>query len=125
MICRCAAVAHSPLRSRAFLWLCSSLSLFQSIEACARLNFALEALAPQFPHVRFCRLRSREAMAHYKDAGLPTLLVYKGGKMVTSAVRCTDVLPKHFSDLDVARLLQAYAFNAHPAHCEAAPLLHD
>lgn len=51
-------------------------------------------------------------MAHYKNAGLPTLIVYKGGKMVTSAVRCTDVLPKHFSDLDVARLLQAYEQHA-------------
>lgn len=67
-------------------------------------------------------------MAHFKDAGLPTLLVYKGGKMVTSAVRCTDVLPKHFSDLDVARLLQAYADPTHMpthAHCEAAPLAPD
>ncbi len=27
--------------------------------------------------------------------------------MVTNAVRCTDPLPKHFSDLDVAKLLQA------------------
>ena len=82
-------------------------SLSQSLESCARLNFSLEALAPQFPHVRFCRLRSNEAMKGYSNTGLPTLLVYRGGKLVTSAIRCTDALPKHFSDVDVARLLQA------------------
>lgn len=89
------------------LRLCLRCCFPQSLESCARLNFSFEALAPQFPHVRFCRLRSTEAIKGYSNAGLPTLLVYKGGKLVTSAVRCTEVLPKHFSDVDVARLLQA------------------
>lgn len=82
--------------------------LYQNnLEACVRLNLIFEALAPQFPHVRFCRLRSNEAMAGFKAAGLPALLVYKGGKMVTQALRVTDALPKAFGDLDVAKLLQA------------------
>jgi len=78
-----------------------------NIEACTRLNLCLESLAPQFPHVRFCRLRAREAMGGFHEAGLPALLVYKGGHQVTFSLRCTDPLPRSFSDLDVARLLQA------------------
>ena len=46
-------------------------------------------------------------MAGFREAGLPALLVYKGGQMVTSALRCTAALPKAFTDIDVARLLQA------------------
>jgi len=78
-----------------------------SIDACLRLHLSFEALAPQFPHVRFVRLRSTEAMPGFKSAGLPTFLIYKAGELVTSAVRVTDVLPKNFTDVDVAKLLQA------------------
>lgn len=82
--------------------------LYQNnLEACVRLNLIFESLAPQFPHVKFVRLRSNEAMAGFKAAGLPALLVYKGGQMVTQALRVTDALPKVFGDLDVAKLLQA------------------
>jgi hypothetical protein len=38
-------------------------------------------------------------------------MVYRGGKLVTSAVRVTDGLPKVFTDVDVAKLLQAYVID--------------
>ncbi len=47
-----------------------------------------------------------DAIPGYKDVGLPTLLVYKAGEMVTNALRVTDALPPRFSDLDVAKMLQ-------------------
>lgn len=82
--------------------------LYQNnLESCVRLNLSFEALAPQFPHVRFCRIRSTEAMPGFKNAGLPALLIYRGGQMVTQALRVTDAIPKVFTDIDVAKLLQA------------------
>jgi len=54
--------------------------LYQNnIEACVKVNLAMEALAPQFPHVHFVRIRSDEAIKKYNIAGLPTILVYRNG----------------------------------------------
>lgn len=51
-------------------------------------------------------MRATDMSKTYSEAGLPTLLVYKGGQLITSAVRATDALPKQFNDLHVAKLLQ-------------------
>jgi len=72
------------------------------VEACARLHIALEELAPQLPHVRLLRIRASEAFpskertsgglpvhreaGSYSKAGLPTLLVFRDGKMVHSVI---------------------------------------
>lgn len=72
------------------------------VPACVKLNLCLEALAPRFPHVRFCRIRSTEAVKGYSRAGLPTIIVYKGGEMVHSFVRVTDMMGP-ITDLSVAQ----------------------
>jgi len=45
-------------------------------------------------------------MQSYCEAGLPTLLVYKGGDLITSAVRVTDVLSSEITEREVANLLK-------------------
>ena len=78
-----------------------------SVELCARLHFALDALAASFEHVLFVRVRAEDVMAGFAEAGLPAFMLYKDGKCVANALRLGDVLPPHFSDADVARLLQS------------------
>jgi hypothetical protein len=72
------------------------------IPACTKLNLCLEAMAPRFPHVRFCRVRSTEAIKGYSRAGLPAIIVYKAGNMVHSFVRVTDSIGP-INDLSVAQ----------------------
>lgn len=52
-------------------------------------------------------------MPGFKAAGLPALLVYRGGQMLTQALRVTEVMPKRFGDIDVAKLLQASGETRH------------
>jgi thiol-disulfide isomerase/thioredoxin len=76
------------------------------LEPCVRINLAMEELASQFPHVRFVRLRSTDFLASYPLAGLPTFLIYKGGKEV--ATYLGDVVLREISpvtDANVARFL--------------------
>jgi len=83
--------------------------LYQNhIEACARTNVAIEQLAPQFPYVHFVRIRSTEAMPNYSDLGLPTLLIYKGTKLVESLIRITDAIGKNIDATSVGRLLHSH-----------------
>lgn len=78
-----------------------------AVELCARLHFSLDALAASFEHVLFVRVRAGDVMAGFADAGLPAFMLYRGGKCVANALRLGDVLPPHFTDADVARLLQS------------------
>jgi predicted RNA-binding protein with RPS1 domain len=75
------------------------------IPACARLNVCFEELAPQFDHVLFVRIKSTEAIKDYNEIGLPTLIVYRGGKMVHNFVRVTDQFSKEFKPKEVAQFL--------------------
>ena len=79
-----------------------------SIDACIRLHLVLEELCALYDFVRFVRIHVNDCFPRgYNKAGLPTLLVYKGGELLHSAVRITDGLPRDFTDSDVIRLLQA------------------
>ena len=71
------------------------------------MHLSLQALAPAFPHVLFARIRASDVMAGYADAGLPALMVYRGGHCVANALRIGDALPRAFSDADLVRLLQS------------------
>jgi hypothetical protein len=57
------------------------------IEECTRLNLVLENVAAQFTHVHFLRVRATDAIDSYDDLNLPTLVVYRGGKLVHSFPR--------------------------------------
>ena len=78
-----------------------------SVELCARLHFSLDALAASFDHVLFVRVRADDVMAGFAESGLPAFMLYRGGKCVANALRLGDVLPAHFTDADVAQLLQS------------------
>jgi len=74
------------------------------VKACTKLNLCFENLCKSFPHVRFCRVRSTEAIPGYKRVGLPSLIIYKGGDMVKSFVRVTSSIGP-ITDLSVAQFL--------------------
>jgi hypothetical protein len=60
-----------------------------------------------FSHVLFVRVVASDVMVSFPDVGLPVLMIYRGGRCLTDAIRCTEALPHHFTDVDVARLLQS------------------
>ena len=88
------------------VWLVAHL-YSNDVELCARLHFTLDTLAASFEHVLFVRVRAEDVMAGFAEAGLPALMLYRGGLCVATALRLGDILPQHFSDADVARLLQS------------------
>jgi len=75
------------------------------VASCTKLNLCFESLAPRFPHVRFCRIRATEAVEGYSRAGLPTIILYKGGKMVASFVKVTSQIAGEINDLNVSQFL--------------------
>ena len=79
----------------------------QSVELCARLHLSLTHLASVFVHVRFARIRCADVLPAYPVAGLPALLIYRGGLCVADAIRLSSALPPHFTDAELARMLQA------------------
>jgi hypothetical protein len=80
--------------------------LFQNhIAACTALNLCFESLAPQFTRVRFIRIRSDEAINNYSDAGLPTLLIYRGGELVSQHLRILNEIGSSVTDMTVATWL--------------------
>lgn len=100
--------------------------LYQNtVPRCIQLNLALESLCRTYRHVCFARIRSTDCIPGYSDAGLPTLTVYRQGKMLTSAVRCTDVLSADVTDQEVAKLLQAKGFLAVPTGVDLFKSVHD
>lgn len=72
---------------------------------CLALHLTFEHIAPQFPHVQFIRVRADEAMKGYKDAGLPTLLIYTGSQLTESLIGLAPVLGLQPSDMKVVQYL--------------------
>jgi len=83
--------------------------LYQNnIEACVKVNLAMETLAPQFPHVHFVRIRSDEAIKKYNVAGLPTILVYRNGVLKNSFIRIIDELGINIDATKLAKFLASH-----------------
>ena len=100
------------------------------VPTCTALNLVMESLAPQFPHIRFCRIRASDAMKGFDIAGCPTLMVYRGGKPVKTFIRLQDTLQGEITDLKLARFLSGKKEeSAHPpspncrasVHCFRSP----
>lgn len=77
------------------------------VDACIWLHLCFENLAPQFPYVMFCRMRSKVMSNQYHKNGLPTLLIHKGGKLTHSLICCTQALGQFPDDIKVAQFLDA------------------
>jgi len=74
---------------------------------CARLHAAFEDIAAQFPHVRFVRIRAREAIKNYAIEGVPTLLIYRGGKMIKDFVRVQQFFSEMIATAELVEFLKA------------------
>lgn len=79
----------------------------QKLPACAKMNVALNELATEYTHVRFCKMLSCVAglSMTFKSNGVPALLVYKAGNMIGNFVRVTDDLSDEFNSSDVESFL--------------------
>ena len=83
------------------------------IPACADVNHHLDALARSSSScngglggkVRFLRLRATEAKSDLDLVGLPSLLAYRGGRLVQNWTPVTQHLPPGFTAEDVQTLL--------------------
>lgn len=84
-------------------------------KTCISLHLTFEAMAQQYQHVAFVRIRSSAAMQGAYDAkGLPTLLLYKGSKMTASLIAAATVLGEQPSDAAVATFLEKQGVLAMP-----------
>ena len=79
------------------------------VEECVRVNFALMTLAERFPRIRFMRGVCTDLIPSFDEIGLPTLMLYRGGKQLDILVRITDELGPNFADRDLVFYLNKYA----------------
>ena len=71
---------------------------------------ALMTLAERFPRIRFMRGVCTDLIPSFDEIGLPTLMLYRGGKQLDILVRITDELGPNFADRDLVFYLNKYAF---------------
>lgn len=92
------------------------------IEACLRMNFSLDALAPLFSYVLFTKIVATDALPNFSDVGCPCLILFKGGKQLHSFVRVTRELGMEFSDRRLANFLASYGVLNNPEQTMIAKL---
>ncbi|KAJ3317207.1 Phosducin-like protein 2 [Blyttiomyces sp. JEL0837] len=61
-------------------------------DACRLTNAFLNELAIRYPLVKFLKIVATKAERNYDEVALPTLICYKGGEMLRSLVRITDMI---------------------------------
>lgn len=82
------------------------LHLYQPyVEPCVRLNFALDAIAPKYPYVSFCKMIATLAIPDFDERGLPAVLIFRGGKQIKTLIRIISDLGNTFTDLQVVKWL--------------------
>ena len=81
--------------------------IYDSIKPCVQLNNCLEQLLRDYPHIKFCKVLATSAgvSLNFKMNALPTLQVYKGGKLIGNFVRIHDHLGDDFYPGDVENFL--------------------
>ncbi|XP_039176551.1 phosducin isoform X1 [Crotalus tigris] len=80
------------------------------IKECEALNSSLTSLAVEYSTVKFCKLKAANTGAgdRFSSDVLPTILVYKGGELVSNFISVTDQLNGEFSAKDVETFLNEY-----------------
>jgi hypothetical protein len=67
-----------------------------------RLNYSLQLLAKQFPHIQFLKILVEKIRPDYPETGLPALVVFKDGQQIHSFVcMCNELGGEKFTDKDV------------------------
>ncbi|KAK0089987.1 hypothetical protein PV325_004120 [Microctonus aethiopoides] len=79
----------------------------KNVAGCEAMNGSLITLAQEYPHVKFCRILGSSAglSNHFKQEGVPALLVYKNGQVIGNFIHITDTLGIDFYSSDVESFL--------------------
>lgn len=71
---------------------------------CQAIDGCLQIIAKEYTQAKFCRIQASSAplSSRFKAAGVPAILVYRSGELISSFVRITDTLGDDFyaSDLE-------------------------
>lgn len=80
------------------------------IKGCEALNNSLSCLATEYASVRFCSIRASNTGAgdRFSSDVLPTLLVYKGGELLSNFISVTEHFSEDFFAVDVESFLNEY-----------------
>ena len=84
----------------------------EGASGCESMRKALVALAKDYPRTKFCRVRASglpKLSRNFKLSGVPALLVYRGGELVTNFVGLNQTLGDDFYASDVESLLVEHA----------------
>jgi len=82
------------------------------IAECRIMNECLESIAPTYPFVKFCKVRSTEISLsdRFKKTGCPALLIYKNGELIGNFVKMGDEFGQEFCASDVENFLIEQGF---------------
>ena len=78
------------------------------IDGCTAMAKCIKSIAKEYPLVKFTQIQASAVgfSKHFKTRGVPAILVYKAGELVTSFPRLTDTLGDDFHTLkDLINLL--------------------
>nr|BAC65456.1 phosducin [Phelsuma sundbergi longinsulae] len=80
------------------------------IKGCDLLNNSLTCLAVEYSMVRFCKIKASDTGAgdRFSPEVLPTLLVYRGGELVSNFLSVTEQFNEEFFAVDVETFLKEY-----------------
>merc|ERR1712045_162710 len=78
-----------------------------AVEGCQAMSGCLDVLASEYVTVKFCKILSSAAglSKHFKLSGVPALIIYRAGQLLSSFVRMTDQLGEDFFATDVESFL--------------------
>lgn len=80
------------------------------IKGCDALNRSFTCLAAEYPMVKFCKIKASNTGAgdRFSSDVLPTLLVYKGGELISNFISVTEQFTEEFFAGDVESFLNEY-----------------
>ncbi|XP_012877237.1 PREDICTED: phosducin [Dipodomys ordii] len=80
------------------------------VKGCDALNSSLSCLASEYPMVKFCKIKASNTGAgeRFSSDVLPTLLVYKGGELISNFISVAEQLSEEFFSGDVESFLNEY-----------------
>ncbi|KAM9212782.1 phosducin [Dugong dugon] len=80
------------------------------IKGCDALNSSLTCLAVEYPMVKFCKIKASNTGAgdRFSSDVLPTLLVYKGGELISNFISVAEQFAEKFFAGDVESFLNEY-----------------
>ncbi|KAH0520851.1 phosducin [Microtus ochrogaster] len=80
------------------------------VKGCDALNSSLACLAAEYPMVKFCKIKASNTGAgdRFSPDVLPTLLVYKGGVLISNFISIAEQFSLEFFAGDVESFLNEY-----------------